>query len=755
MLMIGSNSSNFDNRRHWVGLERRWVCWLIGLICGLTTNLSFLLGQSRPEGVRFFSTNLQAFGIPYQINSNEESLIEVQLYVSLDQGKTWQFVDRQGTDQREFRFQSRGDAEYWFGLKTLNRNRQLVPAGNLAPGLIVVVDTVPPEFDFQVSTDAAGRVECRWRATDRNLSAESLKLEYQSLQTIGQTPPEWQEVPVNLAGTVRNGIYADRIAWWPETSDRMLRIRGSIADFAGNRVEQERTVTLAATPWRHRNEATAHRGLDISSGMGIPAGDPFSPSAVPGGMAEGRATARRPPLAESQLEPPTPSPTQSPSRSGGSAAQLWQSEAEHLTAPQHTQSSTVRGPTPNPENAPARPRLVPDSIAEPNSNFNFNSEQPQSPTATLPGSSALPPSNPAISAADDRHVISQSSTAGPVNQYRGPVPLIADASPPAFTAGVLVDRGVEEDAGNWIAGDIAGGWANSGRSEGDVGAAGVPSSTSNFGLNPRQFSQPKTNAAEVGAEAFHQLARSQPFGQDSIPRPEGNPYQQVANPSQQSVVESDSASPVDASVQMIGSQRFRLNYGIDAIDPSGVARVDLWMTRDDGRTWQSWGTDPDNVSPFPVEVEEEGRYGFRIVVHSRDGLTGRGPANGEKPDVLVQVDTQAPLAQIVSVPYGRGTEAGRLIINYRVADPHLTLRPVSLFYSAAPEGPWLAVEEGLRNEGRYAWKPDGNVPDRIFLKLEAIDRAGNRGVHQLNQAIDVSGLVPRGTIHSVVPVAPR
>ena len=65
-----------------------------------------------------------------------------------------------------------------------------------------------------------------------------------------------------------------------------------------------------------------------------------------------------------------------------------------------------------------------------------------------------------------------------------------------------------------------------------------------------------------------------------------------------------------APVQIIGSNRFRLNYGIDSIDPSGVGKVVLWMTRDDGRTWKTWGTDPDRRSPFPVEVTEQGSIRF-------------------------------------------------------------------------------------------------------------------------------------------------
>jgi hypothetical protein len=62
------------------------------------------------------------------------------------------------------------------------------------------------------------------------------------------------------------------------------------------------------------------------------------------------------------------------------------------------------------------------------------------------------------------------------------------------------------------------------------------------------------------------------------------------------------------------------------------------------------------------------------------------------------------------------------------------------------------IEKDLRNDGRLLWKPGQNVPRRIFLRLEAVDRAGNVGVHNLAQAIDISGLTPRGTIFGVTPV---
>ena len=80
-----------------------------------------------PAGAKTLATNLRGFGVPFQINANDQSYIDVQLYLSEDKGRTWRFYDRQTTDKTEFPFRADEDGEYWFAIKTLNRNRQLIP----------------------------------------------------------------------------------------------------------------------------------------------------------------------------------------------------------------------------------------------------------------------------------------------------------------------------------------------------------------------------------------------------------------------------------------------------------------------------------------------------------------------------------------------------------------------------------------------------------------------------------------------------
>ena len=127
----------------------------------LTTTLAIAkpTPQQSSAPIREIATKLTGFSIPFKLEQTKESYIEVQLYVSDDQGSHWNFYGRQDTDQGDFNFQSNGDGEYWFALKTLDRNRQLLPPGNIvAPELKITVDTIQPKLEFQIRPDAAGRI---------------------------------------------------------------------------------------------------------------------------------------------------------------------------------------------------------------------------------------------------------------------------------------------------------------------------------------------------------------------------------------------------------------------------------------------------------------------------------------------------------------------------------------------------------------------------------------------------------------------
>jgi hypothetical protein len=194
------------------------------------------------------------------------------------------------------------------------------------------------------------------------------------------------------------------------------------------------------------------------------------------------------------------------------------------------------------------------------------------------------------------------------------------------------------------------------------------------------------------------------------------------------------------------AKAFSLEYAVENDPDSPVAAVELWGTTDEGLTWQVWGEDPDRTSPFDIQVETEGLFGFRMIIVGANGLASNRPRNGDNADAWIHVDTVSPQARITSALYGKGKESGSLVIEYRAADEYLPERPIVLSYSETPEGPWNVIASGVRNQGRYVWPADPSLPPTIYLKLEAYDLAGNVAVHRLESPIEVQGLAPRGQI---------
>ena len=194
------------------------------------------------------------------------------------------------------------------------------------------------------------------------------------------------------------------------------------------------------------------------------------------------------------------------------------------------------------------------------------------------------------------------------------------------------------------------------------------------------------------------------------------------------------------------AKAFSLEYAVENDPDSPVAAVELWGTTDEGLTWQVWGEDPDRTSPFDIQVETEGLFGFRMIIVGANGLASNRPRNGDNADAWIHVDTVSPQARITSALYGKGKESGSLVIEYRAADEYLPERPIVLSYSETPEGPWNVIASGVRNQGRYVWPADPSLPPAIYLKLEAYDLAGNVAVHRLESPIEVQGLAPRGQI---------
>jgi hypothetical protein len=231
-----------------------------------------------------------------------------------------------------------------------------------------------------------------------------------------------------------------------------------------------------------------------------------------------------------------------------------------------------------------------------------------------------------------------------------------------------------------------------------------------------------------------------------------------------------SEAPIPA--QIIRTPRFDLNYQLEG-GPSGIARMDLYVTRDDGRSWIRWSTHSGSESPVKVILdakfnqELEGEYGFRLVPVSGAGLSEGAPVAGSTPEIKIQLDTTAPVIKVYQ-PTPDINNRGALMLHWEATDRNFGKEPISIEYSENPTGPWKPVTGGdavipvagggmqgtprVANTGNYSWQLPGNLQTpKVYLKFVAVDLAGNRSEVVTPNPILVDLLKPRAKIQGITP----
>jgi hypothetical protein len=188
--------------------------------------------------------------------------------------------------------------------------------------------------------------------------------------------------------------------------------------------------------------------------------------------------------------------------------------------------------------------------------------------------------------------------------------------------------------------------------------------------------------------------------------------------------------------KLVGSRTFALEYDLDGAGSAGVVKVELWGTRDGGKNWNRFAQDDDNRSPLVVTVDNEGLYGFKIVVQGPGGVSTNVPRAGEEPELWVSVDLQRPIIELTSIERGEGNLGDHLILHWRAEDNNLEGRPISLYFSSRAGGPWSAIATNLENTGQYAWRVERYVPSRVYLRIEARDVAGNLAAFQTREPVE-------------------
>jgi hypothetical protein len=203
-------------------------------------------------------------------------------------------------------------------------------------------------------------------------------------------------------------------------------------------------------------------------------------------------------------------------------------------------------------------------------------------------------------------------------------------------------------------------------------------------------------------------------------------------------------------VQIVNKRQVRLEFEVAKFGPSGLGSVDVYVTLDDGKTWEKSPADPGATLPLTgdgrggapvrgsvtVPLNREGVvHGFVIVVKNRAGLGKPAPQSGTPPQIRVEVDMTPPTATLFA-PQPEPAKRDTLLLTWEASDRNLAVNPISLEWAPKKEGPWSHIgPELLPNTGRFSWEVPPNIPPNVFLRLSVRDTAGNVSVAQTAEPV--------------------
>lgn len=239
--------------------------------------------------------------------------------------------------------------------------------------------------------------------------------------------------------------------------------------------------------------------------------------------------------------------------------------------------------------------------------------------------------------------------------------------------------------------------------------------------------------------------------------------------SEQSVPPDASTPPAMANapaVKIVKDRKVCLNFTVAKVGPSGLGNADVYVTLDKGAHWNKapgdtpislppnidlHGSDPISGSVGVVLPAEGTIYGFIVAVKSKAGLAPPPPKPGDVPEILVELDTTPPRANLFK-PYADPSQANTLVLSWTATDRNLAENPIVLEWSEQRDGPWNAIGGGpLPNSGQYAWHLPAQTPSRVFLRVTVRDLAGNESRAQTKEPELIDLSVPQTKIIGLVP----
>jgi hypothetical protein len=185
-------------------------------------------GFPRGQASQVLWSNALHLDLDFDVKAGPSGVGLLELYYTLDAGKTWQILDKREEAAKPFSVDVPGEGIYGFTMIVKNKaglGRAAPQSGDL-PEVRVGVDITAPVCELSAPETVPGRkdlINIKWQAMDANLASGSVKLEWSETAS-----GPWHEIAKNHSNS---GVYPWRV---PANTPYQVFLKLEVADVAGN-----------------------------------------------------------------------------------------------------------------------------------------------------------------------------------------------------------------------------------------------------------------------------------------------------------------------------------------------------------------------------------------------------------------------------------------------------------------------------------------------------------------------------------------
>lgn len=210
-----------------------------------------------------------------------------------------------------------------------------------------------------------------------------------------------------------------------------------------------------------------------------------------------------------------------------------------------------------------------------------------------------------------------------------------------------------------------------------------------------------------------------------------------------------SASVSAAPVHYVNSRLVVLSF-----QPAAGAEIDqvhVWISKDDGKAWLAADATRIATHALQLEVPQDGKYFFYLVLENAAGRSAEPPSAGSLPHAIVIVDTVAPALQLHGVQQTPpASDAQPLQLRLSLIEENLGDGAPRLFYRSNPDAAWQGGGPVVVSDGIIAWLPPADISVTVDVRVIVTDLAGNQAADELR---DIRSEPPRTEPSPIKPNA--